>query len=156
MTLYLHPSITPSEIKRAHAAGIRGVKSYPRGVTTNSEGGIEDYEVYYPVFKEMENCGMVLNLHGEVPSDDEKVRRVVSLSSLYIYNHNTNSSENLFAMRSFPKHRIYQSSTQKNTFYPTFVNSLPHSQTFESYWNTQQQLQPSNVSNLYLQMWLVQ
>jgi dihydroorotase len=42
-------------------------------VTTNSSSGIEDYGVYYPVFKAMEEEGMVLNLHGEVPSDDEKV-----------------------------------------------------------------------------------
>ena len=47
---------------------VLGVKSYPRGVTTNSEGGIESYEAYYPVFAAMEAAGMVLNLHGEVPS----------------------------------------------------------------------------------------
>lgn len=47
---------------------VLGVKSYPRGVTTNSEGGIESYEAYYPVFAAMEEAGMVLNLHGEVPS----------------------------------------------------------------------------------------
>lgn len=41
-------------------------------MTTNSSSGIEDYGVYYPVFKAMEEEGMVLNLHGEVPSDDEK------------------------------------------------------------------------------------
>jgi dihydroorotase len=52
-----------------------GVKSYPRGVTTNSSAGIEDYGVYYPVFKAMEEEGMVLNLHGEIPSDPEKVGR---------------------------------------------------------------------------------
>lgn len=46
-----------------------GVKSYPRGVTTNSEGGIESYEVYYPVFEVMQEVGLVLNLHGEVPTD---------------------------------------------------------------------------------------
>ena len=45
-----------------------GVKSYPRGVTTNSEGGIESYDAYDAVFAEMEETGMVLNLHGEVPS----------------------------------------------------------------------------------------
>lgn len=49
-----------------------GVKSYPRGVTTNSSSGIEDYSVYYPVFKAMEEEKMVLNLHGEVPSDPEQ------------------------------------------------------------------------------------
>ena len=69
MTLYLHPTLTPEEVQRAHAQGVTGVKSYPRGVTTNSDQGIEDYRVYYPVFAEMERLGMILHLHGEVPSD---------------------------------------------------------------------------------------
>lgn len=91
MTLYLSPEITPEEIRKARAAGIAGkiplillslaplylisigVKSYPRGVTTNSDGGIESYETYYPVFAAMEEVGMVLNLHGEVPSDPSLV-----------------------------------------------------------------------------------
>ena len=50
------------------------MKSYPRGVTTNSEGGIESYEVYYPVFEAMEQEDLVLNLHGEIPSDADTVR----------------------------------------------------------------------------------
>ena len=62
-----------------------GVKSYPRGVTTNSSAGIEDYGVYYPVFKAMEEAGMVLNLHGEVPSDSTKVRRITSLMTAADY-----------------------------------------------------------------------
>ena len=45
MTLYLNPNLTQSEIYKASSAGIRGVKSYPRGVTTNSESGIESYEI---------------------------------------------------------------------------------------------------------------
>ena len=77
MTLYLHPDVTPDEIRKAARAGVKGVKSYPRGVTTNSGGGIENYEMYYPVFQAMEEEGMVLNLHGEVPSDHEKVRYVL-------------------------------------------------------------------------------
>lgn len=72
-TLYLSPDLTPEEIRKAKKAGIKGVKSYPRGVTTNSEGGIESYETYYDVFQAMEEEGLVLNLHGEVPSDEEKV-----------------------------------------------------------------------------------
>lgn len=67
MSLYLHPSITPSTISAAKAAGITGVKSYPAGVTTNSESGVVDYESFYPVFAAMEVEGMVLNLHGESP-----------------------------------------------------------------------------------------
>lgn len=50
-----------------------GVKSYPRGVTTNSDGGIESYEAYYHVFEAMEEEGLVLNLHGEIPSDAKTV-----------------------------------------------------------------------------------
>ncbi|THH20141.1 hypothetical protein EW146_g1153 [Bondarzewia mesenterica] len=69
MTLYLSPDLTPDEIRKAKKAGIVGIKSYPRGVTTNSDGGIESYEAYYPVFETMEEVDMVLNIHGEVPSD---------------------------------------------------------------------------------------
>jgi dihydroorotase len=85
-TLYLHPSLTPDEIIKASKTKskrgkrrIMGVKSYPRGVTTNSEGGIESYEMYYPIFEEMERQGMVLNLHGEVPSNEEEVCMARSL-----------------------------------------------------------------------------
>ena len=70
MTLYLSPELTPEEIRKASAAGITGVKSYPRGVTTNSDQGIEDYRTYYPVFEAMQDCGMILNLHGEMPSKE--------------------------------------------------------------------------------------
>ncbi|KAJ3511549.1 hypothetical protein NLJ89_g4033 [Agrocybe chaxingu] len=69
MALYLSPELTPDEIRKAKKAGIVGVKSYPRGVTTNSDGGIESYETYYPIFEVMQQVDMVLNLHGEVPSD---------------------------------------------------------------------------------------
>jgi len=68
MTLYLSPELTSDEIRKAKRAGIVGVKSYPRGVTTNSDGGIESYEAYYPIFRTMEEEDMVLNLHGEIPS----------------------------------------------------------------------------------------
>lgn len=74
MTLYLSPSLTAEEIKLAKESGVvKGVKSYPRGVTTNSDGGIENYETYYPVFEAMQEYDLVLNLHGEVPSDADKV-----------------------------------------------------------------------------------
>ena len=69
MTLYLVPELTREEIYKAAKNGIKGIKSYPRGVTTNSDSGIESYDVYYPVFKAMEETGLVLNLHGEIPSD---------------------------------------------------------------------------------------
>jgi len=68
MTLYLHGSISPAIVKGARAQGIVGIKSYPAGVTTNSGSGVLSYEPFYPVFSTMEQCGMVLNLHGECPS----------------------------------------------------------------------------------------
>lgn len=68
VSLYLSPSLTPDDIRKAKACGIAGVKSYPRGVTTNSAEGVESYEIYYPVFEAMEQEELVLNLHGEVPS----------------------------------------------------------------------------------------
>ncbi|KND00895.1 dihydroorotase, homodimeric type [Spizellomyces punctatus DAOM BR117] len=72
MTLYLTPELTPEEIRKAAKAGVAGVKSYPRGVTTNSDSGIESYTAYYEVFRAMEEVDMVLNLHGEIPSDAEE------------------------------------------------------------------------------------
>ena len=71
MSLYLHPSITPSTIAEAKTAGIRGVKSYPAGVTTNSSSGVVDYAQFYPVFAAMEEHDLVLNLHGECPPGDD-------------------------------------------------------------------------------------
>ena len=89
MTLYLTSDLTPDEIRKAHNAGItgmmippfsnfptswrEGVKSYPRGVTTNSGTGIESYDAYYHIFETMQEVGMVLNLHGEIPSNNELV-----------------------------------------------------------------------------------
>jgi len=62
MTLYLHEKITPAVVKGARPQGIVGIKSYPAGVTTNSSSGVLDYEVFYPVFRAMEKCGMVLSV----------------------------------------------------------------------------------------------
>ena len=71
MSLYLHRSITPDTIKEAKAAGIRGIKSYPAGVTTNSSSGVVEYQQFYPVFAAMEEEDLILNLHGEAPPADD-------------------------------------------------------------------------------------
>ncbi|KAJ7095126.1 hypothetical protein B0H15DRAFT_93398 [Mycena belliarum] len=84
MTLYLSPDLTPDEIVKAKEAGIAGVKSYPRGVTTNSDGGIESYEMYYPVFEAMQRVDMVLNLHGEVPSDSTTNTHVLNAEERFL------------------------------------------------------------------------
>ena len=38
---------------------------------SNSASGVLSYEPFYPVFSAMEQCGMVLNLHGECPSGED-------------------------------------------------------------------------------------
>ena len=74
MTLFLHSSLTPEIIREAAGTGvIHGVKLYPAGVTTNSMDGILDIEEFYPVFRAMEDCGLVLNLHGEMTSSSSEI-----------------------------------------------------------------------------------
>ena len=70
MTIKLTGATTPAMIEDAREAGAIAAKLYPEGVTTNSEDGVsvEKIEKLYPVFRAMENCGMVLSLHGEVPN----------------------------------------------------------------------------------------
>ncbi|KAI1809464.1 Dihydroorotase [Poronia punctata] len=84
MSLYLHPSVTPEVIAEAAKAGIAGVKLYPQGVTTNSESGVagDFVETYAPTFAAMEEHGIVLNLHGEVPGTVPKDD--VSLEELFL------------------------------------------------------------------------
>ena len=66
MTVYLNPDLTPEDVRAAKAAGVVGIKSYPKGLTTNSESGVEGYEPFFPIFAAMEEEGLILNLHGEV------------------------------------------------------------------------------------------
>ncbi len=72
MTLYLLPELTPQSISAAAEAGVFGVKCYPRGVTTNSDSGVEDLGAYDEVFAAMEAEGLALLIHGEVPSNADK------------------------------------------------------------------------------------
>jgi hypothetical protein len=51
MILYFHPSITPTTIAEAAAAGIIGVKVYLRwGRYDVPEAGLLDYQEYYPTY----------------------------------------------------------------------------------------------------------
>ena len=68
MTLYLTADLTPAELSRAARAGLAGVKYYPPGVTTHSEHGVADLAARADLLAAMEAEGLVLELHGEVPS----------------------------------------------------------------------------------------
>jgi dihydroorotase len=60
---------TPQVIEEAHAYGIRWAKMYMRGVTTNSDDGIqlENLPELYPTFRKMAELGWILQIHGEHP-----------------------------------------------------------------------------------------
>jgi dihydroorotase len=67
MTIKLVASTTPEIVRQASKAGVIAGKLYPEGVTTNSADGVSNFESLYPVFEAMQECDMVLCLHGEVP-----------------------------------------------------------------------------------------
>jgi dihydroorotase len=67
MTLYLTDATSPREIRAARASGcIIGAKLYPAGATTHSDAGVTAIEKIYPALEAMAECGLVLQVHGEV------------------------------------------------------------------------------------------
>jgi dihydroorotase len=67
MTFKVTPTTTVEEVSRLKAQGAVAGKLYPDGVTTNSQGGVTDFKALYPVYGAMQNEGLVLCLHGEMP-----------------------------------------------------------------------------------------
>ena len=66
MTLYLTDSTTPQDIKDAKASGVVvACKLYPKGATTNSHGGVTDIKKIWKTLDAMEECGLLLLVHGE-------------------------------------------------------------------------------------------
>lgn len=66
MTLYLTERLAPEEITRAKQAGIKALKLYPAGATTNSDDGVTDIRKVYPTLEAMQREGLLLLVHGEV------------------------------------------------------------------------------------------
>ncbi|VWX58261.1 dihydro-orotase [Burkholderiales bacterium 8X] len=66
MSLYLTDNLPPDEIEAAASAGIRAVKLYPAGATTNSDAGVTDIRKVYPTLEAMQKHGLLLLVHGEV------------------------------------------------------------------------------------------
>lgn len=74
MTLYLTNNTSPAEIRAARESGfIVGAKLYPAGATTHSDAGVTAIENIFPALEAMEECGLVLQVHGEVTSQDVDV-----------------------------------------------------------------------------------
>ena len=70
MTLFLNSNLLNEldSLNNAREVGVVGIKSYPKGVTTGSDTGVENYEIYDAIFARMEQLGLSLHLHGEVPN----------------------------------------------------------------------------------------
>lgn len=66
MTLYLTDNTSVQDIIDAKAAGIKAVKLYPAGATTNSSAAVTDIEKMNPVLEALSNEGILLLVHGEV------------------------------------------------------------------------------------------
>ena len=74
MTLYLTDRTSPDEVRRASESGIViGIKLYPAGATTNSQSGVTRIEHVYPALEAMQECDVVLQVHGEVTTADVDV-----------------------------------------------------------------------------------
>ncbi len=70
MTLYLTDRTPPDEVDRALASGfVHGFKLYPAGATTHSNAGVTDLAHIDAVLARMAECGIVLQVHGEVTRD---------------------------------------------------------------------------------------
>ena len=67
MTLYLTEATEAADVVAGFRSGaITAVKLYPAGATTNSHGGVRNFETVIPVLEAMAEAGMPLCVHGEV------------------------------------------------------------------------------------------
>ncbi|CAJ2503259.1 Uu.00g106530.m01.CDS01 [Anthostomella pinea] len=124
MTLYLHETFLERGgekdiIREAKEAGIVGVKSYPAGVTTNSASGVLSYEPFYLLFEAMQEAGLVLNLHGECPSDHKQGTTILNAESKFL--------PTLISIhQKFPKLKIYVRFPMSSISIISFVSGLHH------------------------------
>lgn len=86
MSLYLTDRLPPEEIARAAAAGVRALKLYPAGATTNSDAGVTDIRKTYATLEAMQKHGLLLLVHGEVtdPAVDLFDREAVFIERVLI------------------------------------------------------------------------
>lgn len=71
MTLYLTEETNADDVVKAHQQGlVKAVKLYPAGATTNSGGGVRDFNKVRNVLEKMADIGLPLCVHGEVTRDE--------------------------------------------------------------------------------------
>ena len=86
MSLYLTDKLPPEEIALAAQAGVRALKLYPAGATTNSDAGVTDIRHTYKTLEAMQKQGLLLLVHGEVtdPAIDLFDREAVFIDRVMI------------------------------------------------------------------------
>ena len=76
MTLYLQTTMSPDIVREAKRSGfIHGIKMYPAGATTNSEGGVVRVQDVEEQLRVMEEVDMPLLIHGESANANDDVFR---------------------------------------------------------------------------------
>ena len=71
MTLYLTETTDPADVEAAYLSGlVKAVKLYPAGATTNSHGGVRNFDKVMPVLEKMAEIGLPLCTHGEVTTPE--------------------------------------------------------------------------------------
>ncbi|MCJ8140152.1 dihydroorotase [Falsirhodobacter halotolerans] len=71
MTLYLTEQTDPADLRAAVESGlVKAVKLYPAGATTNSHGGVRDFDRVRGVLETMADLGTPLCIHGEVTTPE--------------------------------------------------------------------------------------
>ncbi|WP_136684938.1 dihydroorotase [Falsirhodobacter xinxiangensis] len=71
MTLYLTEGTDAADVRAAAESGlVKAVKLYPAGATTNSHGGVRDFDKVRGVLETMAEIGLPLCIHGEVTTPE--------------------------------------------------------------------------------------
>ena len=98
MTIYFNEGLALEELKKIEASSkIIGIKLYPKGVTTNSNKGLDSFQSGYNIFEMMEELDIPLLIHGEV--NDTNVD-IFDREKIFIKKHL------IRAHKEFPKLRI--------------------------------------------------
>ncbi len=98
MTIYFNEGLTLGELQKIEASSkVIGIKLYPKGVTTNSNKGIDSFELGYKIFEMMEKLDIPLLIHGEV--NDMNID-IFDREKIFIEKHLTG------VLKEFPKLRI--------------------------------------------------
>jgi dihydroorotase len=71
MALYLTEETDPKDVRLAASQGlVQAVKLYPAGATTNSHGGVRNFNKVRDVLEVMSEIGLPLCIHGEVTTPE--------------------------------------------------------------------------------------